>query len=89
MSTFPLNLDDQHMAVLEAMAAEQDMTKTALLRTALRLYQMIHIEAKRGRQLAFQNADGSFVSLVMLGGPMAAEATDKSADTKGGTGAES
>jgi len=44
------------------------------MRQALRLYQTVHLELKRGRQLAFQNPDGSFVSMVMLGGPMAAEA---------------
>jgi len=75
MSTLTLNLDERHDAVLTSLAAEQDISKTALLRTALRLYQTVHEETKRGRQLAFQNADGSFISLVMLGGPMAAEST--------------
>lgn len=73
MSALTLNLDERHDAVLTSLAAEQDMSKTALLRTALRLYQTVHEEGKRGRQLAFQNPDGSFISLVMLGGPMAAE----------------
>jgi len=74
MSTLTLNLDARHDEVLTSLAAEQELSKTALLRQALRLYQTVHLELKRGRQLAFQNPDGSFVSMVMLGGPMAAEA---------------
>lgn len=64
MATMTLNMDDRHMAALEALAAEQDMTKTQVMRQALRLYQTVHERAKDGQQLAFTK-DGQVVPLVV------------------------
>lgn len=64
MPTLTLNLDERHDAVLEALAAEQDMSKTAVLRQALRLYQLVHERAKKGQDMAFVK-DGQIVPLIM------------------------
>lgn len=67
--TFTISLDTAHHAVLEALAAEQGLSKSALLRQALRLYQQVHSRAKQGQSLAFRNADGSYVPQVVVGLP--------------------
>lgn len=69
MPTMTLNLDQRHMDVLDALAAEQDMSKTAVMRQALRVYQLVHQRAKDGQQLAFTK-DGRTVVMELIG-PMA------------------
>lgn len=64
MVTMTLNMDDRHMAALEALAAEQDMNKTQVMKQALRLYQMVHERAKDGQQLTFLK-DGKVVPMVV------------------------
>jgi predicted transcriptional regulator len=65
MSTMALTLDARHMDALEALAAEQGMSKTQVMRQALRLYQMVHLRAKAGEQLAFTK-DGKVVPILVL-----------------------
>jgi len=64
MGTMTLNMDDRHMAALEALAAEQDMNKTQVMKQALRLYQLVHERAKDGQQLAFTK-DGKVVPMLV------------------------
>lgn len=64
MAAMTLNMDDRHMAALEALAAEQDMNKTQVMKQALRLYQLIHERAKDGQQLAFTKG-GQVVPLLV------------------------
>jgi predicted transcriptional regulator len=68
MSTLTLNLPPREADVLEELAAEQNMSKTAVMRQALRLYQMVHVRAKKGEQLAFTK-DGKLVPVVVVGLP--------------------
>lgn len=49
-----LNLSDPEMAALDELAREKDMSKTAVLRSALRLYQMVHVRTKAGHQMIFE-----------------------------------
>ena len=65
MSTMTLNLSERENAALEEICAEQDMSKTAVLRQALRLYQMVHVRQKQGQQLAFTK-DGVLVPVVLV-----------------------
>lgn len=65
MSALTLILDDRHTAVLESMSAEQGLSKAALLRQAIRLYQVIHERAKKGEQMAFVK-DGEVVPFHTL-----------------------
>lgn len=51
--TMTLNLSPREMAVLEELAADHDMSKTAVMRQALRLYQCCHIRIKAGETMSF------------------------------------
>ena len=46
-------------AALDDLCAATDLSGFALLRQALRLYQMRHQRAKAGQEMTFRNADGS------------------------------
>lgn len=53
--TMTLNLSDAEMAALEELSAKKDVSKTGVLRQALRLLQMIDVRAERGEKLFFEN----------------------------------
>ena len=53
--TMTLNLTDGEMVALETLAAEKDITKTALIRQALRLYQLLETRRKAGEKLFFED----------------------------------
>jgi hypothetical protein len=53
--TMTLNLTEQEMRVLEEMSTQKDLSKTALLRQALRLYQLVDIRLSRGEKLFFED----------------------------------
>lgn len=48
-----LNLSEREMAVLERLAARADMSKTALIKQALRLYDLIQARINAGETLHF------------------------------------
>jgi len=50
-----LNLTDAEMRVLDELSERKDLTKTAVLRQALRLYQMVEARLERGEKLLFEN----------------------------------
>ncbi len=51
--TLPLALDDKHAAGLKELAEMQGMSESAVLRQALRMYQMIVRRVRDGEELAF------------------------------------
>jgi hypothetical protein len=51
-----LNLTDAEMGALEDLSSEKDMSKTAVLRQALRLYQLINARLRIGEKLFFEDA---------------------------------
>lgn len=53
--TMTLNLTDSEMAVLEELSEKKDLSKTAVLRQALRLYQMVNTRIERGEKLFFED----------------------------------
>lgn len=53
MATMTLNLSDREMEVLEQLAQEQELSKTALMRQALRMYQLIVHRIKAGETMSF------------------------------------
>lgn len=53
--TMTLNLTEQEMTVLDQLSAKKDLTKTALMRQALRLYQMVDARLARGERLFFED----------------------------------
>ena len=53
--TMTLNLTNQEMGVLDALAGKKDLSKTAIIRQALRLYQMVELRMDRGEKLFFED----------------------------------
>jgi predicted transcriptional regulator len=53
--TMTLNLTDAEMAVLDELSGKKDLSKTAVLRQALRLYQMVNVRLDRGEKLFFED----------------------------------
>jgi len=53
--TMTLNLTDAEMRALEELSVRKDLTKPAVLRQALRLYQMLDARVEKGDKLVFEN----------------------------------
>jgi len=53
--TMTLNLTEAAMNALEELCVEKDMSKTALLRQALRLYQLVNARLRGGEKLFFED----------------------------------
>lgn len=53
--TMTLNLTDAEMLALDELATKKDLSKTAVLRQALRLYQMVDLRLERGEKLVFED----------------------------------
>ncbi len=61
-----LNLSDAEMAALEELARVKGLTKTAVLRQALRLYQTLHCRLERGEKLYFEGEAKEKSELLLL-----------------------
>lgn len=66
MATMTLNLSEREMEVLDQLSLEQEMSKTALIRQALRVYQMISERMKAGETMSFS---GDKERAVLFVGP--------------------
>lgn len=64
--TMTLNLTEAEMESLEKMSQKKDLTKTALIRQALRLYQAVDGRLAAGEKLVFEDAKGKKKSEVMV-----------------------
>ena len=53
--TMTLNLTDAEMRALDDLSVRKDISKTAVLRQALRLYQTIEARVEKGDKLLFEN----------------------------------
>ena len=53
--TMTLNLTSREMTVLEGLADKKELSKTAIIRQALRLYQMVEIRFDQGEKLYFED----------------------------------
>ncbi|MBA1159214.1 ribbon-helix-helix protein, CopG family [Microvirga mediterraneensis] len=53
--TMTLNLTDAEMRALDDLSARKDISKTAVLRQALRLYQTVEARVEKGEKLLFEN----------------------------------
>ena len=53
--TMTLNLTEAEMNALDELSAAKDISKTAVLRQALRLYQMVEARIARGEKLFFEH----------------------------------
>lgn len=52
--TMTLNLTDAEMSVLEQLSERKEISKTAVVRQALRLYQMLDARLAQGEKLFFE-----------------------------------
>ena len=65
--TMTLNLTVPEMEVLDKLSKQKKLSKTAVLRQALRLYQMVSIRIESGEKLFFENElEKKKSELVML-----------------------
>ena len=53
--TMTLNLTDAEMRALDELSVRKDLSKTAVLRQALRVYQMLDARVEKGDKLLFEN----------------------------------
>ena len=64
--TMTLNLTEAEMEVLEALSEKKDLSKTALLRQALRIYQVIEARLESGDKLFFEDEKTKQKAEVMM-----------------------
>ncbi|TXT34575.1 MAG: transcriptional regulator [Planctomycetota bacterium] len=64
--TMTLNLSDDEMHVLEGLCEKKSLSKTALLRQALRLYQAVDARIERGDKLLFENEEANEKAELMV-----------------------
>jgi hypothetical protein len=61
-----LNLNAAEMLALEDLARKKDLSKTGVLRQALRLYQMVDARIERGEKLMFEDASEKKSEVMVL-----------------------
>lgn len=64
--TMTLNLTDAEMQVLDELCEKKDLSKTAVLRQALRLYQLVETRVERGGKLFFEDENTKEKAEVMM-----------------------
>lgn len=64
--TMTLNLKPSEMEVLEEIAKKKDLSKSAVLRQALRLYQMVDLRLEAGEKLIFEDEKTQKKSELMV-----------------------
>jgi hypothetical protein len=57
--TMTLNLSEREMEALEDLSRRKELSKTAVLRQALRLYQMVDAKLVAGEKLFFEDEKAS------------------------------
>ena len=65
--TLTLNLKPEEMEALENMAVEEGMSKTAVLRQALRLYQLVKVRMRNGETMSFSGDPDRAIQFIRLG----------------------
>ena len=64
--TMTFNLTEAEMDVLEALSEKRALSKTALLRQALRMYQVIEGRLKNGEKLFFEDEKTKEKAEIMM-----------------------
>jgi hypothetical protein len=64
--TMTLNLTDAEMTALDQLSTRKDLSKTAVIRQALRLYQMVDQRSQGGQKLYFENDSTKEKAELML-----------------------
>jgi len=61
-----LNLTDREMEALEELAGRKDLSKTQVVRQAIRLYQTVESRLENGEKLFFEDKDKTSKSELMM-----------------------
>lgn len=64
--TMTLNLSAAEMAALEDLADKKELSKTAVLRQALRLYQLVDARLGEGEKLFFEDDKAKKAEVMVL-----------------------
>lgn len=64
--TMTLNLTDAEMAVLEELCVKKDLSKTSLVRQALKLYQLVEKRLEKGDKFFFEDDKKGKAEVMML-----------------------
>ena len=64
--TMTLNLTEREMTVLEELSRKKELSKTALVRQALRLYHVIETRLSDGEKLVFEDEKAQRRAEVMV-----------------------
>mgnify|MGYP000886469125 CR=1 FL=1 len=64
--TMTLNLTEAEMDVLEELSKRKELSKTTVLRQALRLYQVIEVRVEKGDKLFFEDDKTKEKAEVMM-----------------------
>jgi predicted transcriptional regulator len=64
--TMTLNLTDREMEALEELAGRKDLSKTQVVRQAIRLYQTVESRLGSGEKLYFEDKDKNSKSELMM-----------------------
>jgi predicted transcriptional regulator len=64
--TMTLNLTDREMEALEVLAGRKDLSKTQVVRQAIRLYQTVESRLEKGEKLYFEDEDKNSKSELMM-----------------------
>ncbi len=64
--TMTLNLTDAEMRVLEELCVRKDLSKTAVLRQALRLYQLVDVRLEKGDKLFIEDDSTKEKAEIMM-----------------------
>ena len=64
--TMTLNLTDAEMSTLEELCTKKDLSKTSVLRQALRLYQLVEVRLEKGDKLFFEDEKTKEKAEVMM-----------------------
>jgi len=61
-----LNLTEAEMEALEELARKKELSKTAVLRQALRLYQLVALRLENGDKLFFEDEEKKQAEVMVL-----------------------
>ena len=65
--TMTLNLADEEMKILETLAAQKDVSKTTILKSAIKLYYIINLRIASGEKIFSEDVEkGEKAELLLL-----------------------
>ena len=64
--TMTVNLSDAEMRALEEICEQKDLSKTAVVRQALRLYQLVDAKVAGGAKLLIENGKNDRVEVMVI-----------------------